>query len=305
MKVKNKQITGVIPAIITPFTADLGVDFAGLEKQAAHLAGHDIAGIFVAGTTGEGYELTTPEKIEVFRKVKSAAKSDQKLFAACLKPTTHQVMGEMKAMASLEPDYIVAVTPYFGQLSQGEIVHHFKKLAGVSPAPLVIYNIPGRTANKISLDSVLELAQYPGIAGIKDSSGDFNIFSRGMISSAGNGASFDGFSWVQGSDSLDAAALLLGADALVSGMSNVWIEPYIKMYQASRAGDKETVLSSQRDIYRLFGITRITGLEIAAIKTACEILGRAERWVRSTAFVLTDKQREDMRSVLVELGLIT
>ena len=305
MKENSQSIRGVIPAIITPFTSERNVDFAGLERQAAHLTGHDIAGIFVAGTTGEGYELSTSEKIEVYRKVKAIAKSNQKLIAACLKPTTYQVIEEMKAMASLEPDYMVAVTPYFGQLSQEAIVHHFRELANISPAPLIIYDIPGRTANKILLDAVLELAQHPRIVGIKDSSGEFNGFSRGLVLSLEDESSPDDFSWIQGSDPLDAPALLLGGSALVSGLSNVWIEPYIDMYQAGQRGDRESVLSSQRDIYGLLDLIRITGVEIAAIKTACEVLGRTERWARSRAFVVTDQQRENVRNALVELGLIT
>ena len=102
----NGRITGVIPAVITPFTAERMVDFAGLERQTAYLSEHDISGLFVAGTTGEGYGLSTAEKIEIFRQVKSAARDDLKLFAACLEPTSHQVIAEMNAFAPLKPNTV-------------------------------------------------------------------------------------------------------------------------------------------------------------------------------------------------------
>ena len=108
--------------------------------------------------------------------------SEGKIFlcAACLQPSTEMVMNEIKMIEKYKPDYIVAVTPYYYSTSQDIIIEHFKKIAHYSSVPLILYNIPQCTHNKIELNTVLELAKEKNIAGIKDSSGDFISFTRGV-----------------------------------------------------------------------------------------------------------------------------
>ncbi|GAG72039.1 unnamed protein product, partial [marine sediment metagenome] len=168
----KKGLEGIIPALILPVNKEGKINFKLLEKQTTYLISESINGIFINGTTGEGAWLTMEEKVQVFKSIKEINKGKVFLCAACLQPTTELVISEIKIYEKYEPDYIVAVTPYYYSVSQDIIIEHFKKIADFSSVPLILYNIPQCTHNKIELSTILKLAKEENIAGIKDSSGD-------------------------------------------------------------------------------------------------------------------------------------
>ncbi|HOX32863.1 MAG TPA: dihydrodipicolinate synthase family protein [Spirochaetales bacterium] len=137
---------------------------------------------------------------------------------------------------------------------RGAIVRHFRELAAAASSPLIAYNIPGNTHNPMTAETILEIADTENVAGIKDSSGDFATFSRAVLSGARGP-----FAWIQGEDLLDAAAYLVGAGGVVSGLSNVSVEPYVAMARAAAAGDVEGVREAQRAINALFRLVAATG----------------------------------------------
>jgi len=239
----KKKLEGVIPALILPFKKNGKINFELLEKQVSYLVSSGINGLFVNGTTGEGAWLTMEEKEQVFKFVKEISKGKVFLCAACLQPTTELVMSEIKIYEKYEPDYLVAVTPYYYSVTQDIIIEHFKKIANFSSVPLILYNIPQCTHNKIELNTVLELAKEENIAGVKDSSGDFISFTRGMYVPVP-----ESFSWIQGEDYLDGSALNCGANGMVTGLGNVFIEPYIRMYQAAKKGNYQKVNEMQKKL---------------------------------------------------------
>ena len=229
---KKKRLEGIIPSLILPVDEKGKINFHFLKKQINYLISAGINGLFVNGTTGEGAWLTIEEKLEVFKLVKEVNKEKIFLCTACLQPSTEMVINEVKIVEKYSPDYIVAVTPYYYSVPQEAIMEHFKKIAHYSSVPLIIYNIPQCTHNKIELNTVLELAKEENIAGIKDSSGDFISFTRGIYTSISKS-----FSWIQGEDYLDGPSFNIGADGVVTGLGNVFIEPYIRMYKEVKKGN--------------------------------------------------------------------
>jgi len=145
--IDKKKLEGVIPALILPVNEKGKINFKLLEKQATYLISAGVNGLFINGTTGEGAWLTTDEKVEAFKVVKEISEGKVFLCAACIQPSTEIVIDEIKAFEKLEPDYIVAVTPYYYSVSQNVIIEHFKKIAQYSSIPLIIYNIPQCTHN--------------------------------------------------------------------------------------------------------------------------------------------------------------
>jgi len=117
----TKQLHGVIPALITPLKETGSIDFVLLEKQIEYLSSAGVHGMFVNGTTGEGAYLTTAEKVEVFQVVKQLTQGRQFLCAACLQTSTELALQEIRQFEALEPDFIVAVTPYYYGASQDVI----------------------------------------------------------------------------------------------------------------------------------------------------------------------------------------
>jgi 4-hydroxy-tetrahydrodipicolinate synthase len=296
----KKRLEGVIPALILPVNKEGKINFKLLEKQTTYLISEGINGIFINGTTGEGAWLTMEEKEQVFKFVKEISKGKVFLCAACLQPTTELVMSEIKIYEKYEPDYLVAVTPYYYSVSQDIIIEHFKKIANFSSVPLILYNIPQCTHNKIELSTILKLAKEENIAGLKDSSGDFISFTRGIYSQVP-----ENFSWIQGEDYLDGSALNCGANGMVTGLGNVFIEPYIRMYQAAKKGNYRKVNEMQRKINKLYEIIQVTGGKtIPAIKAGTALLGRSSKWMKTISMSLNNNEVRKIEKILIDFNLL-
>jgi len=296
----KKRLEGVIPALIFPVNKEGKINFELLEKQTTYLISEGINGIFINGTTGEGAWLTMEEKEQIFKSVQEINRGKVFLCAACLQPTTELVMSEIKIYEKYEPDYIVAVTPYYYSVSQDIIIEHFKKIANFSSVPLILYDIPQCTHNKIELSTILKLAKEENIAGLKDSSGDFISFTQGMYASVP-----ETFSWIQGEDYLDGSALNCGANGMVTGLGNVFIEPYIRMYQAAKKGNYQKGNELQKKINKLYEIIHVTGGKvIPAIKVGAALLGRSSKWMKTISMNLNNNEVRKIEKVLIDLNLL-
>jgi len=296
----KKRLEGVIPALILPVNKEGKINFKFLEKQTTYLISEGINGIFINGTTGEGAWLTMEEKVQVFKSVKEINKGKVFLCAACLQPTTELVISEIKIYEKYEPDYIVAVTPYYYSVSQDIIIEHFKKIANFSSVPLILYNIPQCTHNKIELSTILKLAKEENIAGIKDSSGDFISFTRGMYAPAP-----EFFSWIQGEDYLDGPSFNCGADGIVTGLGNLFIDPYVRMYEQAKKGNYQEVNEMQKKITELYEMIQISGGKvIPAIKAGVALLGRSTKWMKLSSLSLDDEEIRKIEKILINLSLL-
>lgn len=296
----GKALHGIIPALITPFKQDGTIDFVLIEKQTAYLADAGVDGFFVNGTTGEGPYLTTQEKIDVFQVVQQVSAGRQFLCLACLQESTQAVLDELRAFEGLTPDFVVSVAPYYYAAPQEVIIQHYEQIAQAAPVPLILYDIPSRTYNPIALETVFRLMPVENIVGLKDSSGDFIKFSRGVL--AGKDPRF---AWIQGEDYLDGPSLLVGANGFVTGLGNVCIEAHIAMRQAMQQGDRVGVLQAQQRINALYEVINVTGGKtIPAIKAGAALLGRSTPWMKMPGLTLTEQEIASVREVLVKLGLL-
>ena len=296
----EKKLKGVIPAIIAPLKKDGQIDRDSLIKQADYLSCAGVNGFFINGTTGEGPWLSIEEKKQVYQIVKQVKKKHQFLCAACIRPSTEMVLKEIEIFSDLKPDYIVAVTPYYYNVSQNDILYHFTKIAKESPVPVIAYHIPQNTNNNIDLTTILEFANIENIAGVKDSSGNFVNFSRGCLSQVPSH-----FSWIQGEDYLDAAAMNIGADGMVTGLGNVYIEPYIEMYQAALSNDLKKVNNMQEKINSIYEIIQVTDIKvIPSIKGALSLIGRSDKWMKMVSKTLSNKEIDKVKEILKNMGLL-
>ena len=296
----HKQLNGVIPALLIPFREDGSVDHGLLEKQVEYLVSKGVHGIFINGSTGESAYVSTEEKAEIVKTVARVARGKTALCAACIQPSTEQTIRELKVMERLEPDFIVAVTPYYFKVGQAVILEHYRAIASHSSVPVIAYDIPSCTHNKIHLETILRIAEIPNIVGIKDSSGDFITFCRAISRPVK-----EGFSWIQGDDYLDAPSFLMGAQGIVTGTGNVWIDPYLELYKAIQAQDRKSALECQTRINALCEVFQVVGGRvIPGIKAATYLLGRSHRWMRQRSLTLSEEEIAKVKAVLVGLGLL-
>lgn len=298
MNAKTAPIKGVIPAPISVFNADRSFDYDGFARQIEYLVEGGVHGVFLTGTTAEGAYITAEERLRATETVQRIGGDRVTLYAVVARPGTHQVIEELKALQGTAVAYAAAVTPFYMPVDQSEVKIHYRELAAASPVPFMLYNIPQNTHNWLRIDTVLELAKEKNIVGIKDSSGDFKAFTHGAITLR------DGFAWVQGEDLLDAPSFLVGAPAIVTGLGNVEIEPYVRMYRAQLDGDVETMWECQRRINALAQIIATChGKVIPAIKSAAALQGRSSHHMRLAAHDLPAAMINELRMKMRELKI--
>ena len=301
-KERDKSLpSGVIPAVITPIHKDGKIHEKLLEKQVAYLSDAGVHGFLINGTTGEGPLLSREERKRNFEVIRSVSGRKQFFCLTFPLPSTDLVADEIAAFESLQPDFIVVTTPYYYTVSQKEIIRHFREIASRSPFPVIAYNIPQCTFNKIEYDAMLEISSLENVAGLKDSSGDFVTFSRVMFHGTKKN-----FALLQAEDYLNADSLMIGSPGMVTGLGNVWIEPYIEMYQAAQKGDFSRVRKIQAKINKLYEVIRTVGDRVVpAVKGAASLLGRSEKWVKAPMLPLEEEELSRVLKILRDLGLKT
>jgi 4-hydroxy-tetrahydrodipicolinate synthase len=210
-----KPITGSIVALVTPMTDDGGVDYDALRRLIDwHVAeGTDCIG--VVGTTGESPTVSVEEHCEIIRVAVEHAKGRVPIMAGTGANSTSEAIELSRFAKQVGADCTLSVVPYYNKPSQEGMFRHFKAVAEAVDIPMVLYNVPGRTVADMQLETMLRLAEVPGIVGIKEASGDIER-AAWLVKQAPKG-----FSIYSGDDATAIALMLLGGQGNVSVTANV------------------------------------------------------------------------------------
>ena len=210
-----KPILGSIVALVTPMLDDGSVDFAALRRLIDwHIAeGTDCIG--VVGTTGESPTVSVEEHCEIIRVAVDHAKGRVPIMAGTGGNSTAEAIELSRFARQVGTDCSLSVVPYYNRPSQEGIYRHFKAIAEAVDLPMVLYNVPGRTVADMQVETVLRLAEVPGIVGIKEASGEIDRASW-LIKQAPKG-----FSIYSGDDGTAVALMLLGGHGNVSVTANL------------------------------------------------------------------------------------
>jgi 4-hydroxy-tetrahydrodipicolinate synthase len=226
-----KPIVGSIVALVTPMHEDGSVDYAALRRLIDwHIAeGTDCIG--VVGTTGESPTVNPEEHCEIIRVSVEHAAGRVPIMAGCGANSTHEAIELSRYAKQVGADCTLQVVPYYNKPTQEGQYRHFKAIAEAVDIPLVLYNVPGRTVADLQHDTVLRLAQVPGIVGIKEATGNIER-AAWLIKQAPKG-----FSIYSGDDPTAIALMLLGGHGNVSVTANVAPRAMHELCMASIAGD--------------------------------------------------------------------
>ncbi len=232
---KNK-ITGTGTALVTPFNPHGDVDFPALEKLIDYQTHNGVDFLVALGTTGETVTLTDSEQkriIDVFKNKKNGLS----LVVGMGGNSTVAVCEQIKNTDFNGIDAILSVVPYYNKPSQEGIFLHFSAIAAVSPVPVIIYNVPGRTGKNMTADTTLRLAEeYDNIIAVKEASGDMeqvmDILNRKP----------EDFVLLSGDDALTFAMLGLGAEGVISVVSNAYPAHFASMVLHARGGNCDKAL---------------------------------------------------------------
>ena len=218
--------------MVTPFADDGSLDVDGAAGLARFLADHGSDGLVVAGTTGEGPVLSDDELAQLWRAVAEAV-TVPVIAGTGTNDTAHSVACTRLAEDAGAAGALV-VTPYYSKASQAGIAAHFSAVAEATRLPVLLYDIPGRTARKIEFDTMVGLARsVPNIVGVKDAAGDVARAARLVVDTP------EDFELYSGDDALTLALLAVGAVGVVSVASNWAGDEMAEMVAAWSKGDAE------------------------------------------------------------------
>ena len=257
----------IITAMITPFTKDGAVNHDEAGRIASWLAGQGNSALVVAGSTGEGQTLDARERTDLYASVKAAVSGRAAVIANAGSNDTRESVRSAQMAEKAGADAILAVVPYYNKPTQSGMLAHFGAIAQSTSLPIIIYNIPGRTAANMLPETLLAAArEHANIVGVKESSGD--LMQIGTII-AGRAP---GFLVYAGDDHLFLPCLAMGADGVVGVASHLCAPQYAAMMHAFAAGDPKEAARIHGSLLPLIRALFATTNPIA-VKWAMQQLG--------------------------------
>lgn len=291
-------IAGIIPPILTPMNEDESINEKELRNQVNRLIGAGVHGIFALGTNGEGYILSEQEKEVVLSVVIDETKKRVPVYAGTGCVGTRDTIKMSQTAKSIGADILSIITPSFAQASQEELYLHYKEVASSVDMPIILYNIPARTGNSLTPATVKRLSDIGNIAGVKDSSGNFDNMLQYIECT-----SEKDFAVLSGNDSLIFWNLAAGGKGGIAGCANVYPENMVQIYESFKAGRMEDARIYQDSIRSLRSCFRF-GNPNTIIKAATAMLGYPVGKCRSPFNRLAPEAVAELQKMLDDNGAL-
>ncbi len=292
-----KPIVGSIVALVTPMQEDGSVDYDALRRLIDwHIAeGTDCIG--VVGTTGESPTVSFEEHFEIIRVTVEHARGRVPIMAGTGGNSTREAIELSRYAKEVGADCTLSVVPYYNKPSQDGIYAHFKAIAEAVDVPMVLYNVPGRTVADMLPETVLRLAQVPGVIGIKEATGNIERACQ-LIKQAPKG-----FSIYSGDDPTAIALMLLGGHGNVSVTANVAPRAMHELCKAAIAGQVREATAIH---LRLLSLHKQLFVEASPTPTkwALSRLGRCGPTVRLPILPLSPAGQAAVEQAMREAGLL-
>jgi 4-hydroxy-tetrahydrodipicolinate synthase len=290
-------ITGSIVALVTPLHDDGSVDYAALRRLIDWHVAEGTSCIGVVGTTGESPTVSIEENCEIIGVAVEHAKGRVPIMAGAGANSTAEALEMTRFAKKVGADCTLQVVPYYNKPTQEGIYRHFRAIAEGVDLPVILYNVPGRTVADMANETVMRLAQVPGIVGIKDATANID---RGawLIKQAPAG-----FSIYSGDDQTAIALMLLGGHGNVSVTANLAPRAMAELCAAAMAGD---ALRARQIHMRLLALHRQLFAEPNPIpvKWAMARLGHCGPALRLPLVGLSEPLQAPLEAALREAGLL-
>ncbi len=245
--IQSLNFTGTGVAIVTPFTTKGAVDFPALTKLVEHIIKGRVEYIVVLGTTGETATLSKEEKQHVINHIAKTNKNRLPLVLGVGGNNTAEIVESLKKEDLTAFSAILSVSPYYNKPSQEGIYQHYKAIAKASPLPIILYNVPGRTASNIAWDTTIRLANdFKNIIAVKEASGNIEQCMKIIKHRP------DNFLIISGDDNLTLPLIASGADGVISVVANAYPKDFSDMVRSALVHDLKT---AQKLHYKLMEIT--------------------------------------------------
>ena len=295
-------LRGAFTALVTPFTTDGALDETAFERLLARQLEGGIAGLVPCGTTGESPTLSDAERERLIELTVAAAQRAGDPRPTVLAGTgtndTAATIAATRRAAALGADAALVVAPYYNRPNQTMLAAHYSVVADEGGLPIVIYNVPSRTASNVEAATLLGLAAHPRIVGVKEASG--NLDQIALICRDRP----EGFAVLAGDDAWTLPVLALGGEGVVSVASNEVPAEMVALCDAAERGDWATARRIHEQLLPLFRANFAGAPNPAPVKAALAVLGVIENRLRLPLLPLDDAGVESMADALRGAGAL-
>ena len=285
------KLTGVMPALVTPFDANGAIDFAAFETHLANLRAAGVSGWVPCGSSGEYNFMSDAERESVLQFVKDFAKPGEILIAGTNAPHTAGVIANTRRAKEIGYDAVLLATPFYTKPTDEELLNHFKAVLDAVDINLVLYSYPAKDGIEISTDVLDALADHPRVIGIKESSG---VLQRAVTIAT---RYKDRIQLVSGSDDIALDFMLWGAESWICGPANCMAKACVDLDNTWKAGDLAGAKAKMATIYEAMNILE-SGKFVQKLKFGCEVQGTPVGECRAPLGPLTSEEKAAFRKAM-------
>lgn len=281
----------LLTAMVTPFDAKGEIDYTATSNLIEHLIANGTEGLVVSGTTGESPTITDKEKVALFKFVVEEVNDRITVLAGTGSNNTRETIELTKEAEAAGVNGIMLVSPYYNKPSQDGLYAHFSAIAASTSLPIMLYNIPGRTAVNMTPETIIRLSLVENIVSVKEASGNLDAASEIIEKTA------DDFSVYSGDDGMTIPMLAIGGTGVVSVASHVIGNEMQEMIQSFLNGENSKAAKIHREILpvvkALFSAPSPT-----PVKAALNMNGISVGGVRLPLLELTNEEKESLKKTL-------
>jgi 4-hydroxy-tetrahydrodipicolinate synthase len=284
---KNK-FTGTGVALITPFNADFSVDYQSLKQVVDFIICGGVEFLVALGTTSESATLDENEKREVVKAILEANADRVPVVIGIGGNNTQSVISQINKQDFTGISGLLSVVPYYNKPQQGGMIAHFEAVADASPVPVILYNVPGRTAVNMKTETTIKLSKHPNIVSVKEASGDFMQIMQIIREKEAE------FEVLSGDDALTLPLIAAGASGVISVTANAF--PYEFSEMVRLALNNEFTKAKELH-YKLMKITELFFADgsPAGVKALLSMMGMCSEVVRLPLVNVNENIRNQIR----------
>jgi 4-hydroxy-tetrahydrodipicolinate synthase len=296
------KLRGIVPPMLTPLRDRNTLDHAGLERLIEHILAGGVHGLFILGTTGEAPNLGYRLRRELIERACRQVSGRVPVLVGVTDTAFVESVALAAHAAECGAQAVVVAPPYYFPPGQAELVEYLRHLVAALPLPLFLYNMPAMTKLSIEPETIRQVADLPGLVGLKDSSGDLAYFSSLLEVARAR----SDWSVLVGPEHLLAETVALGGDGGVNGGANLHPRLFVDLFEAAERRDAARIVELQQRVSQLGEIYRVgqhASSIIKGLKCALSLLGVCDDFMAEPFHRFRQPERDKVRALLSDLDL--
>ena len=287
-------LSGTGVALVTPFNSNMDIDEPALARVIEHVISGGVEYIVTLGTTGETPTLSREEKVRIARFTIDVVNGRVPVVIGAGGSDTREVIREIEKLPTDHAVAILSASPYYSKPSQEGIYQHYKTIAAASAKPILLYNVPGRTARNVNASTIVRLAELPNIAGIKEAGGDMAQCALILRDCPPD------FLIVSGDDALAFPQIAMGMQGVISVAANSFPQAFSNMVRAALDGDLKKAKKLNDTLIEGYDLLFVEN-NPAGVKAAMAELGLIKNELRLPLVPLSKPYHEQLRKYILGL----